>query len=370
MKSISFLILSFMLAGFIFPDDSCSSGATVPVTPADGPYVMYLNGKINVFTIVTKNEELKLKKSSYDEDQKAKVIISVATDEEGKSFSFPLQQKLTIQPTDYPEPSKLFILSDIESNFTAFKKLLQEGGVIDANYNWTFGTGHLVLTGDFVDRGSQQWEVLWLIYSLEDKAKAAGGYVHYVLGNHEIMNMSGDLRYLQPKYQTQALLLETGYTQLIGENSELGRWLRTKNVVEKVGDMLFTHGGISSNVNQLNLPLDTINHLVRPYYADSSFHYSDQRTDTLYGETGPFWFRGYYLKTNGHEPAMIDSTLELYKVQHIATGHTIVADTISSWYNGKLFDTDVHHAGGKTEALFKEDGKFYRMVGGEKKLLL
>ena len=43
-------------------------------------------------------------------------------------------------------------------------------------------------------------EVLWLIYSLEEKAKAAGGYVHYILGNHEIMNMSNDLRYVQNRY--------------------------------------------------------------------------------------------------------------------------------------------------------------------------
>ena len=106
--------------------------------------------------------------------------------------------------------------------------MLQNNGVIDKDFNWTFGNGHLVLTGDFVDRGEQVTEVLWLIYALEDKAKEAGGYVHYVLGNHEIMNMSGDLRYLNKKYVDNAALLNAHFVTLYGENSELGRWLRTK----------------------------------------------------------------------------------------------------------------------------------------------
>ncbi len=46
-------------------------------------------------------------------------------------------------------------------------------------------------------------ECLWLIYSLEEKAKAAGGYVHFILGNHEIMNMQGDFRYVQDKYRSK-----------------------------------------------------------------------------------------------------------------------------------------------------------------------
>jgi hypothetical protein len=163
--------------------------------------------------------------------------------------------------------------------------------------------------------------------------------------------------------------MKMGYTSLIGENSELGRWLRTKNVIEKIGNMLFTHGGISSAINRLNMPVDTVNKLSRPYYSDSLYHYTDPRMDTLYGDAGPFWFRGYYKDTNGHVQTMVDSTLDIYKVSHIATGHTIIADTISVLFNNKVFNTDVHHAGGHTEALLKEGNKFFRVVRGERILL-
>jgi len=57
----------------------------------------------------------------------------------------------------------------------------------------------------------------------------------------------------------------------------------------------------------------------------------------------------------------IDSTLEQYDVKHIVTGHSVVADTVSVWYNGKLFNTDTHHAGGKSEALLIDGNKYFRV---------
>jgi hypothetical protein len=212
--------------------------------------------------------------------------------------------------------------------------------------------------------------VLWLIYSLEEKAKAAGGYVHFILGNHEIMNMSGDLRYVQSKYKENAVLLGERYEELYGENSELGRWLRTKNIIEKVGNILYVHGGISQEVNNMDVSIEQINELSRPYYADSFYQYTDKRLNVLYGDSGPFWYRGYYQGAAKASPAQIDSTLSKFNIRHIATGHTMVADTISVRYNGKVFDTDVHHAAGKSEALLIEGGKFYRVKPSGEKFLI
>ena len=65
--------------------------------------------------------------------------------------------------------------------------------------------------------------------------------------------------------------------------------------------------------------------------------------------------------------AQIDSTLEFYNVRHIATGHTIVAENISTLYKERVFNTDVHHAGGHSEALLVEKGKFSRVnAAGER----
>jgi hypothetical protein len=260
----------------------------------------------------------------------------------------------------------MLVISDIEGNFTALRTLLQGNGVIDDNFNWTFGKDHLVLVGDFVDRGTMVTEVLWLIYMLEEKAKVAGGYVHFILGNHEIMNMSNDLGYVDQRYIQHAQLMNKPYMQLFGPDAELGRWLATKNTVERIGKTLFTHGGISAYMNQIALPLKDLNELTRGYYTDTLYNYKDQRLNIIYSDFGPFWYRGYY-KPPRAGMQQVDSTLNIYGVNQITTGHTIISTEIRSLYGGKLYNTDVHHAEGQSEALLIDDKKFWRVNNkGEK----
>lgn len=333
----------------------------------DGPYVLYRNDSVFVNYIEGDSVSASLKTDSMKVSGKDDITLRINTDLPGKTFTVKLKPKLTNEKAEYKKVSKMLILSDIEGNFEAFRKLLQGNHVIDENLNWTFEKNHLVLVGDFVDRGTMVTEVLWLIYSLEEKAKAAGGYVHYILGNHEIMNMSNDLRYVQQRYLRNAALMNKSYMQLFGPDAEIGRWLATKNVTERVGDILFTHGGISQYVNMMNTPLNELNDLVRPFYTDTTYEYKDNRLNLLYSDVGPFWYRGYYTAPKA-TVAQIDSTLNIYGVRYITTGHTIVANEIKSFYDGKLFDTDVHHAGGHSEALLYEGGKFTRVNANGDKL--
>ena len=326
----------------------------------DGPYVLYRNDSVFVNYIEGDSLSALLKTDSMKLSGKDNITLRINTDLPGKTFTVKLKPKLDNEKAEYKKVGKMLILSDIEGNFEAFRKLLQANHVIDDDFNWTFEKNHLVLIGDFVDRGTMVTEVLWLIYSLEEKAKAAGGYVHYILGNHEIMNMSNDLRYVQQRYLRNAALMKKSYMQLFGPDAEIGRWLATKNVTERIGDILFMHGGISQYVNMMNIPLNELNDIVRPFYTDTTYNYSDKRLNVLYSDFSPFWYRGYYTAPKA-TMAQIDSTLNIYGVRYITTGHTIVANEIRSFYDGKLFDTDVHHAGGHSEALLYEDGKFSRV---------
>ncbi len=371
MKKMAFAFLPILLlAGFILPDDSCRQQVGIG-QQFDGPYVMYGADKLSVNYIIQTDTVKTVRTENFVLAEKNQVVLSVLTDEPGKTFKVKLKSSLENEAADYVQPQKMFVISDIEGNFRAFRKLLQSHNIIDSAYQWSFGNGHLVLTGDFVDRGFQQTEVLWLIYSLEEQAKTAGGHVHYVLGNHEIMNMNGDLRYLNKKYTEAATLLNQGYTSLLGPESEMGRWLRTKNVVERIGNIIFCHGGISQNLNQMNMPVDSINKQVRPFYGDSTNQYDSPQTETLYSDLGPFWYRGYYFGSERASDAQIDSTLKFYNVKHVATGHTVIADTISVLFDGRILNTDVHHAGGHIEAMYIEAGKYYRATSlGEKFLVL
>lgn len=340
-------------------------------TQTDGPYVLYSGSRMYVKYILDDHGRKVVKTDTLDASGKTSCILTVATDIPGKTFSVKLKNELKNEKSEYKKVSKQFVISDIEGNFRALRRLLQANGVIDSNFNWIFGEGHLVLTGDFVDRGDQVTEVLWFIYSLEEKAKTEGGYVHFVLGNHEIMNMSGDLRYLNTKYKDNTVMLNHPFVELYGDKSELGKWMRTKNIVEKVDNILYAHAGISTHVNKLAISIQKINDAARLFYSDSSFQYPDLKTEIIYSDYGPFWYRGYYSGKILATEQQVDSTLAKYDVNKIATGHTVVSDTISVRYNGKVFNTDVLHAKGLSGALLIEDGKYYRVNSlGEKLQLL
>ncbi len=350
--------MAFLSLAFMQNRDSSS----LHVEQHDGPYVSYRNGLIYISTVQNDHGKFSLRTDSMPEANKSGITISVPTDTPGETFSFPLKKSIEPEKSEYKKVSRQFVISDIEANFAALRKLLVAGGVIDQKFNWTFGDGHLVLTGDFVDRGDRQTEVLWLIYSLEEKARAAGGYVHYVLGNHEIMNLSGDVRYLHPKYAEVTALMGTHYMSLLDSTTELGRWLRSKNIMERVGNMLYVHGGVSADINLLELKTAEINDLSRPYYSDTTYKYADPRVGIIYYDNGPFWYRGYYGGAAKASMNQVDSTLLHHRVQHVITGHTIVSDTITTWFDGKIINVDVVHAKGNSEALLIQKGKFTRVT--------
>ena len=91
---------------------------------------------------------------------------------------------------------RLVVLPDIHGAYSEFTELLKASGVVNESLQWIAGTTHLVSLGDLLDRGAESRKVMDVLMRLQEEALAAGGHVHVVAGNHEIMNLLGDLRYV------------------------------------------------------------------------------------------------------------------------------------------------------------------------------
>lgn len=335
----------------------------------DGPYIFYQNNKV-IVSSVTHSDNTFI--STWDSvGLKKKKRLQPVVHLNGHPewiFTVKLKSSLEIERSIYPEPLKMLVLSDIEGEFAALRSLLVGNKVIDSLYNWTFGNGQLIICGDLFDRGTEVTAVLWLLYSLEEKAKAKGGYVHVILGNHEIMNLSGDLRYVHPKYIESARLMNRNYNEFFDKNTELGRWLRTKNIIEKIGDGLFMHAGIASEINKRNLTVEQINSMCRPLYDQAQNKDALKQagaSEFFSGSTSPFWYRGYFKELLA-PISQIDSTLNLFGCKTIFVGHTI-QDNITSWYDGKVIAIDVNHHEGNHQGLLIENGWRYRVDQSGKK---
>ncbi len=184
---------------------------------------------------------------------------------------------------------RIVAVGDIHGDYDAFIAILREARIIDSNLHWIAGQDTLVQTGDMLDRGSKDRQVMDFLMGLQQEAAKSGGQVVVVLGNHEVMNMVGDLRYVTPdgyaQYATpksedlrksayreyvewaQKRAKDLGRTMYVDSESKwmhdhppgfleqreqfcpqgkYGQWLRQLPAVVKIGTVLFLHGGISS----------------------------------------------------------------------------------------------------------------------------
>ena len=337
----------------------------------DGPYVFYKK-KLTIVRNVERKENGRLTatKEIYTSKEMVPVLTCKVDDESNTSFNIKLHSDYSVPPSTYPQPDKLFAISDIEGKFGAFSKTLIGNGIINEKFEWIYGRGHLVLVGDFFDRGNNVTEVLWLIYELERQAAEVGGMVHFINGNHEEMNLRGDIRYVEEKYFQVAQTLKEKYVSLYSYNTELGKWLRSKNIIERIGKTLFTHGGLSPQMASNHLSLKEINKIARDNYGKSIFKIekSGGLTEKIYSMVGPMWYRGYFsgtLQTND-----IINVLNQYEAESVVVGHTIVPN-VSGIFDNRIIAIDVKHCtalkDGTTNALLIKKGEYFAVNSKGKK---
>jgi hypothetical protein len=101
-------------------------------------------------------------------------------------------------PCQFNNVDRIVAVGDVHGAYDRFVEILRVANVIDERLRWIGGRTHLVQLGDVVDRGPDSLKALDLLDGLQREAQRAGGAVHQLLGNHEVMRMLGDLRYTVP----------------------------------------------------------------------------------------------------------------------------------------------------------------------------
>ncbi|RZL16656.1 MAG: metallophosphoesterase [Hymenobacter sp.] len=322
---------------------------------ADGPIVFYQHNLLISKSIAPRGQTLTLLTDTFPAS--ALPTLTCFASETGQSFEVPLRVAAAVPADTCALPAQLLAVSDIEGNFKGFTQLLRNTGVVDAQLAWHFGQGHLVLVGDFFDRGLNVTECLWLIYKLEQEAAQAGGAVHFIMGNHERMNLLGQHRYVRRKYRVNADTLGRPYAQWYDRSTVLGRWLRTKNVAEKIGSFLFVHGGISPELAATGISLRRLNDLARASLDTPATHPLSQQVTRPPGS--PDWYRGLVQETPTE--AQVAQVLATYAATCLVVGHTPVKK-VQTLYHGRVIAIDMPHqqrtdAGQPLQTLWLENGQ-------------
>ena len=339
----------------------------------DGPYVWWSDNQTgtiiylkrdsseNITTMETQNIELKSGTIRFNGFA-------------GDTNSYELLIKKPDRDHIFRNVDRVFTMGDIHGGYYELIELLKNNGIIDENLKWNWGKGHLVFLGDLFDRGDYVTECLWLIYRLEHEAKKAGGHVHLLLGNHELMIMDEDTRDISRKYEYLSRYLEFNLGQFYGNDFEIGKWLRSKKTVMKINNNLFVHGGISPEFLNTGINIPDLNNLVYRYLNNELDSTEIADAELIFGNKGPFWYRGYFGIWNDDEQITeesVDKTLEFFNVSKIIVGHTNV-NQIKSLYNRKIYATDIPYylSDIVLQGLLIEGETFYRVYPDGKRIKL
>lgn len=317
---------------------------------SDGPYINFTEDGYEVNVI--KKNNLKTKNCDQINNESFNILPFNITVTERQTFN---------NQFDFQNVSKIAAISDIHGQYDVMIKLFTENGIVDENLHWSFGDGHVVITGDIFDRGDQVTEILWFVYKLEAEAEKAGGKIHMLLGNHEVMILNGDVRYIHKKYRYASAITKQMYTYLFDKNSVLGDWLRTKPVTISINDIVFLHAGFSRDLIDKNISIDDINYSFRNKLIDGDRLEIEQDSilSEIYFNNGPIWYRGYVDSEKFSEEDAVYILQKLGK-KHIVVGHTSM-QSIVSLYNDRIFMIDSSIKFGKTgEILLWENDTFTR----------
>jgi hypothetical protein len=289
---------------------------------------------------------------------------------------------------------RIVAVGDLHGDFSAWRDILRSANLIDSRGHWTGGDTILIQTGDAVDRGPDSLEIIEDLMRLQKEAARAHGQLIAMVGNHEAMNLIGDLRYisaadyagyadrrsasrLESVYRSNKTAIEATYRDkdpnLSGEaiknawletfppgriehqiawsdQGKIGRWVVKNPVVVRLDGTLFVHGGISPAYRDLSV--DEINSRA----AVAMTARDADPTAIINDPQGPLWYRGLaqpLASANGEThvartPAEIlpsgedqlNGLLSAYGVRRIVVGHTPILSGIAIFQEGKLICID------------------------------
>lgn len=313
-------------------------------------------------------------------------------------------QSAAIQPL----PARVVAIGDLHGDYAAWIDIARDAGLIDAKGKWAGGKTVLVQMGDIADRGANTLLIIKDLMRLRGEAAKAGGQVVALVGNHEAMNMTGDLRYVSAgeysefvteksrnwrdyAFKANRSTIENAYraedarltdTQIreawmkatpLGKvehqaawsaQGEIGKWVIGNPAVLRLGDIIFVHAGLSAAF--ATRPVEDINSAVAKALAAR-----DTADDAIINDqNGPLWYRGLAglrpdlpVPAEAAQATAAELTLVLagQAAKQMVIGHTPVVTGIALRHDGRLamIDTGISSVyGGKPSFLEISDGRF------------
>ncbi|ORX49192.1 Metallo-dependent phosphatase [Hesseltinella vesiculosa] len=232
---------------------------------------------------------------------------------------------------------RIVAVGDLHGDLANSRKTFRMAGLIDDDDRWIGNDTVFVQTGDVLDRGTDTIALYDLLRKLRDEAPATGGEVIPLLGNHEVMNLIGDWRYVT-RQEIDTFGSYEDRVKAFRLDGFLGEYLGELNMTAVVDGNVFCHGGI--DINFAKLGVDTINSFVHEDMPVVVGQHKDPHG--VFGEQGPTWYRGWALDKEPGVCEAVQQTLSILKADRMIIGHTPQLDgQILTRCDGKIIVIDI-----------------------------
>jgi len=321
---------------------------------------------------------------------------------------------------DLTAPGRIVAIGDVHGAFDRYTTILREAKLVDARNRWIGGNATLVHTGDAIDRGDESRKVLDLIRQLEGEARKAGGRLVFVLGNHEVMRMAGDWRYVtkadvesyrtaqsdavRERFYAEVLKASQAEARAKGQKfdekafrkeflekaspdaiemevayspaGQYGAWLREHDIMARINGIIFVHAGPArafADRGCAAMNAEAREELKAPV------NLSDPKlTDRmLWNADGPLWYRGLVGVEPAASPDDVTAILKALGATRMVVGHTAsTPGRIRALQEGRVIAIDSGMLGGEMfkngvpSALEILDGKFTAIYEGKRDVLI
>ncbi len=224
---------------------------------------------------------------------------------------------------------RIIAIGDLHGDYRASILSLRKARVINEKNKWIGGDTVVVQLGDQLDRGGRsdnstdedsEFKIMNMFDRLHKQAKLYGGAVYSLIGNHELMNVLGDFSYTS-KMGIKHFGNKEGRLEQFKSGGRLAtKMARTRNVVLRIGDWIFVHGGMTPRLAQ-KYKIVEINSLMRKYLLGDEKLEQDKSFRELFLNNGSLlWTRRY--SEDKPDCKTLTETLRCLGAKKMVVGHT------------------------------------------------
>jgi hypothetical protein len=269
--------------------------------------------------------------------------------------------------------TRIVAVGDLHGDLGATRKALVLAGAIDDSDHWIGGDLVVVQTGDQLDRGDEEQAILHLLDRLQDEALAAGGALHILNGNHELMNARPDLRYVTEggfaDFQDAVTITEEDSLLLAFEPNQRARvaafrpggpyalMLAERPVVLVLEGNVFVHGGVTPM--HLEYGIERMNNEIRDWLLGKG-----DPPDFIHTSKSPTWSRVYSDEVESDDCRQLAEVLAAMGAKRMIVGHTVQEKGIGPLCEGRVWCVDAGLAEyyGSTIEVLEIDGDQVRVL--------